>query len=31
MRMSVSTKKKLENLRAYLSMQEHKGLPLGDV
>lgn len=31
MRMPVSTKKKLENLRAYLSTQEHKGLPLGEL
>lgn len=28
MRMSVTMKKKLENLRVYLSMQEYKGLPL---
>ena len=31
MSMSVTTKKKLENLRAYLSMQEYKGLPLGEL
>lgn len=31
MRMSVTTKKKLENLRAYLSAQEYKGLPLGEL
>lgn len=31
MRMSVAMKKKLENLRVYLSMQEYKGLPLGEL